>query len=264
MQLINNDLLDVDTTTDATTMNTGIAQDELERIEGYKQTRKEKQKAYKRIYRERNRDKSRRQDRERYYKKKGLPVPEVSTRGGHNVVDALGQRFGRLLVLKQGPSKKYAQGKAATWLCRCDCGNELFVSGHSLRGGNTKSCGCLAKEIHKKPKGEASFHAIIISMRNQARRRDLDWCLTDEQVRSLITQECHYCGAPPAQGCRSPTRNGAFVYNGLDRVDNTKGYTIDNVVPCCIGCNRAKSTMTIEEFRALIKNIYVRLNLGEN
>jgi len=36
MQLINNDLLDVDTTTDATTMNTGIAQDELERIEGYK------------------------------------------------------------------------------------------------------------------------------------------------------------------------------------------------------------------------------------
>jgi len=36
MQLINNDLLDVDTTIDATTMNTGIAQDELERIEGYK------------------------------------------------------------------------------------------------------------------------------------------------------------------------------------------------------------------------------------
>lgn len=29
------------------------------------------------------------------------------------------------------------------WVCQCDCGNMIEVSGHSLRQGNTKSCGCV-------------------------------------------------------------------------------------------------------------------------
>jgi len=32
------------------------------------------------------------------------------------------------------------------WLCQCDCGNEVTVSGNNLRSGNTKSCGCLLRE----------------------------------------------------------------------------------------------------------------------
>lgn len=32
------------------------------------------------------------------------------------------------------------------WKCKCKCGNEKIASGHDLRAGNTKSCGCLKRE----------------------------------------------------------------------------------------------------------------------
>ena len=50
--------------------------------------------------------------------------------------------------------------------------------------------------------------------------------------------------------------NGDYLYNGLDRVDNNKGYFEDNVVPCCGVCNKMKGTMKQEEFLNLIFQIY--------
>jgi hypothetical protein len=38
------------------------------------------------------------------------------------------------------------------------------------------------------------------------------------------------------------------VANGIDRVDNTKGYSVDNCVPCCRRCNVAKADMTPDQF----------------
>lgn len=59
--------------------------------------------------------------------------------------DITGRKYGRLIVLnKQENNNNYNKGK---WLCRCACGNELFVHGSSLRSGNTRSCGCLKHEL---------------------------------------------------------------------------------------------------------------------
>lgn len=58
-------------------------------------------------------------------------------------LNLLGQKYGRLEVIKEMPSQK---GSGA-WLCRCECGNEKIVLTRSLRSGNTRSCGCLHKEI---------------------------------------------------------------------------------------------------------------------
>ncbi len=33
------------------------------------------------------------------------------------------------------------------WLCRCDCGVERIVAGNNLKSGNTKSCGCLNRQL---------------------------------------------------------------------------------------------------------------------
>lgn len=58
-------------------------------------------------------------------------------------VDLTGQKFGRLTVVRfdhKENGRKY-------YLCQCDCGNFKIVSNHSLKSGNTKSCGCLHKEI---------------------------------------------------------------------------------------------------------------------
>ena len=57
--------------------------------------------------------------------------------------DITGQRFGRLVVIRRYGTNN---DKRATWLCQCDCGNTVVVSGKQLRQGYTKSCGCLNRE----------------------------------------------------------------------------------------------------------------------
>lgn len=61
-----------------------------------------------------------------------------------NFIDLTGQRFGKLVVLKRSNNYIQPSGQQKTqWLCKCDCGNEVIVRGHSLKHGDTKSCGCL-------------------------------------------------------------------------------------------------------------------------
>lgn len=56
-----------------------------------------------------------------------------------------GKRFGRLIALDEF----YLKNHKAFWLCECDCGNKVYVSGNALQGGRTKSCGCLYKETRQ-------------------------------------------------------------------------------------------------------------------
>jgi hypothetical protein len=39
-----------------------------------------------------------------------------------------------------------------------------------------------------------------------------------------------------------------YTYNGIDRLDSTKGYTADNCVPCAGNINIAKQSLSVEEF----------------
>lgn len=62
-------------------------------------------------------------------------------------IDMTGQRFGRLTVIKRAKNHIQPNGvNVVMWECKCDCGNEIIVSGMSLRRGDTKSCGCFHKE----------------------------------------------------------------------------------------------------------------------
>jgi len=45
-------------------------------------------------------------------------------------------------------------------------------------------------------------------------------------------------------------------YNGIDRVDNSRGYESGNVVSCCGVCNMLKHVLSKEEFLARIEKIY--------
>lgn len=61
--------------------------------------------------------------------------------------DLTGQRFGKLIVLKQVEDKIKPNGvHEAMWNCKCDCGNECNVRGATLKNGDTTSCGCYQKE----------------------------------------------------------------------------------------------------------------------
>jgi hypothetical protein len=69
---------------------------------------------------------------------------------GLTVIDRVGQRVGKLVVLERAANKVEKDAIRACWLCECDCGNKVIVSSHSLSKGlkgegGTRSCGCLMK-----------------------------------------------------------------------------------------------------------------------
>lgn len=62
--------------------------------------------------------------------------------------DITGQRFGRLTAIE--PTDQIVR-TSVVWRCKCDCGNEAFVTVKDLRSGNTQSCGCLNHERRPLP-----------------------------------------------------------------------------------------------------------------
>lgn len=62
--------------------------------------------------------------------------------------DLTGQKFGRLSVIRRAERTPdiNPSDRSARWLCKCDCGNTIIVSAHSLKSGNTRSCGCFGRE----------------------------------------------------------------------------------------------------------------------
>lgn len=166
----------------------------------------------------------------------------------HKPVDLTGKRFGSFIVLFMRTGIHGAQ----TCLCRCDCGKETDVYATNLLKGTISACGCK----HPLPKGEAAFNVYFSRLKGRSRDQSFQFLLSKEQVKFLTGQPCFYCGSEPSQLLRNPNGNGGFRYNGLDRVDILKGYSIDNVVPCCGTCNHAKASLSIDEFKNLICKIY--------
>lgn len=166
------------------------------------------------------------------------------------VIDETGNRYGRLTVIDRAIANPGLNG--ATWICRCECGKEAIVLGSSLRNGSITGCGCL----HPRPKGEAAFNAYYSRVRHRAKSRGFDFDLTKEQVWDMCQQPCSYCGCEPSQELRVVKGNGSLIYNGIDRVDTSKGYVRDNVVSCCGHCNQAKALLSVDEFRTLVCCIY--------
>lgn len=72
---------------------------------------------------------------------RGLSITQAT------IKDLTGRRFGRLVVIAQKP---HVVGEAIKWICYCDCGERSEVRTTNLTKTNkgTKSCGCLALEIH--------------------------------------------------------------------------------------------------------------------
>ena len=127
---------------------------------------------------------------------------------------------------------------------------------------DTQSCGCYQKEkLSKRSKieyGLSSKKAAYGVYKDGAKKRNLSFNLTFDQFLILTQQNCFYCGSKPNNLYKNICGNGNFIYNGIDRLDNTKGYTLDNVVPCCYQCNWAKRDLSINEFISWVNRIYER------
>ena len=74
--------------------------------------------------------------------------------------------------------------------------------------------------------------------RGGAKSRGLPFDLPRELFDDMVTDNCFYCHVEP-----DPV-------HGLDRVDNNRGYTTDNVVTCCYWCNVSKRARSQDEFES--------------
>lgn len=179
----------------------------------------------------------------------------------HNALDLRGKRFGRLIAVR--PESRSKQ-REIIWHCVCDCGGSKNVRQSALGRGATESCGCLKREYAQKlggscvgsrkvrlPHGVASFNAQYHGYKHGAQQRGLEWDLTKDKCKELFESDCYYCGKEPSIKCKqsSGSKNaGSYMRNGIDRVDNKRGYLLDNCVPCCTYCNQAKKASTLDEF----------------
>jgi hypothetical protein len=78
--------------------------------------------------------------------------------------------------------------------------------------------------------------------------RNKSFELSFEQAKAMFTSPCHYCKKP----AKLNEYNGL---NGIDRVDNSRGYHLDNTVPCCKVCNYMKGVLDMDEFLVHCKRV---------
>jgi hypothetical protein len=162
----------------------------------------------------------------------------------------VGEKYNRLYVKEFSHSDK----RARKWFhVKCDCGNVKIVMGAAMVSGNTKSCGCYGKESARSKRisdNHSEVTAIMLGYKRHAEVRGFKWLLSREDVLGVIKMPCNYCGVQPSNVKRTKNSIGdGLSYSGIDRVDSSKDYTVDNIVPCCKICNYAKSNMPLAKFR---------------
>jgi hypothetical protein len=128
------------------------------------------------------------------------------------------------------------------WLCICDCGKEKVVASAHLKGALIKSCGCLDVERkYSQFSEDTPWKQIYSYYKRRAKKINKEFNISHWRFLELITSKCKYCGKEPSNVFNkkySSRKDGRphkqLLYNGIDRVDNSNGYTISNTVSCCM------------------------------
>lgn len=168
------------------------------------------------------------------------------------IVDISGVQFGRLTAIR--PTSKRTKGRDVYWMCKCRCGKVKDVIGQSLRSGNTKSCGCLHRELMSGKPGESVLNKTFIGYRASAKKRNLEFSLTKSQFRNLVGKKCVYCDSPPRQK-KIGGLTDSYLMNGVDRIDSNYGYTVKNCVVACSTCNQMKWNLSVGNFLSHVRRI---------
>jgi hypothetical protein len=171
----------------------------------------------------------------------------------------LGKKFNRLFVESMRDERK-SNGEIQ-WNCICDCGNRAKVATSKLISNHTKSCGCRLQEYFASislDEGEGATRALFRDYQINASRDNREFDLNLQQFKELIFSNCYYCASKPSRSTKR-LNNGQIKYNGIDRVDNSLGYTLSNCVACCTTCNLAKRDMEQTQFTSWINKVHFNL-----
>jgi len=169
------------------------------------------------------------------------------------IENKVGMKFGKWTVIEKLPVKR---GKyyIYEYKCRCDCGKEQNIRNDRLCDGRGV-CGCECGKLNAENETSA-MKELYRKYKSNASSRGLIFSLSKKDFYSITTMDCAYCGESPKQIFKCRWATEAYFYNGIDRVDNSKGYIVENCVPCCKECNVGKHIKSKEDFLSWIYRVY--------
>lgn len=91
-----------------------------------------------------------------------------------------------------------------------------------------------------------SCPSSYVKYSKRASNKKITFCLTLNEYEDLIKNPCYICGQ----------MSDEYNINGIDRIDNNKGYTIENSASCCSTCNKLKKNYTLEKIAEQTKKIW--------
>jgi hypothetical protein len=177
----------------------------------------------------------------------------------------IGQNFGKLKIIDI-----YFNNKGLIAQTLCECGNKKDYRLSDIKKGVRTNCGCenIGQVDYANKNGEwkggnflpyreANFKYIFDKYIQRADKANIQFELSIDVFKNLVQKNCFYCNAEPKKRMAGKRNfNGYFLSNGLDRIDNDKGYTENNVVPCCSNCNFMRHSMSQQDFLSWVARVY--------
>lgn len=150
------------------------------------------------------------------------------------MLDISGQSFDNLTVIRS-TDKRNSRGQVI-WELLCECGDTCEASATDLKRGRRGFC----KKCRKVKSSISPYKSLYGNYKRLAESRGYSFEISLEYFIHLTKLDCFYCDEPPNQWYKKKGAVCGVTYNGVDRYDNSVGYTIDNTRPCCKFCNSAK------------------------
>ena len=159
-----------------------------------------------------------------------------------NIVDEKGSNG----IDRMNQSVGYIQSNGASCCAMCNWMKGSLDSATFIK--RTQHIYSFQKDADKKMHPECFPDAKCVSYasyRSRAEKKSLEFAITHDDYKSIIQQDCYLCG-------KSTTETNI---NGVDRVDNTVGYTLENCKACCKECNHMKNQFAFGTLTEKIERI---------
>lgn len=179
------------------------------------------------------------------------------------IKDITGKTFGKLTVLNL--HHRNERGKVF-YMCQCACGRQAIVCRCNLLRGITKSCGCFKDEELKRLhfQGIGELHGKFFNhIAYHAKRRNLPFEITCQQAWDKFIQQGRQCALTG-----EPIHFKQYTSKGeqtasLDRIDSSKGYTVNNIQWIHKTVNKMKMSLPESVFFDWIVKIFFHKSLDK-
>jgi hypothetical protein len=178
----------------------------------------------------------------------------ASSKGINKIKVRIGDIFGKLKVVDRNIE---TTKNGIMWICECECGNKSTCATNTLTSGHSSSCGCGRIEAISSNIGFISG-TWYGSIKKNAKARGLEFLVSQEYLNNLLIKQDHKCALSGLPIEIKFGRGNKETTASLDRIDNSKPYTEENVQFVHKHINYMKWTHDQDYFLALCRIITIK------